>query len=211
MDGWRGSVGISTRAWHQERSSRVRPCFSGPKTRAMRPPDASFGARTAVRSGSEITGCSGLRWVRVPVPATKVQSATASARVARLSGVEEQFGRANGGARLAPVGCVGRDNREVSRARSWPWRAPPRRCSEDCAARRGPLRPVGMEWARHDCSACLSTPKLLNSDHLWSPIRSTSRRKRKRCVPRRDGAMRAAGFRRPAATSACATGARRAC
>ena len=92
IDGCLGAVGISTSWWQNERSSRVSPRFSEPKTRATRPPRAISCSTNGASAGSETTGCSGFRWASVPVPITSVQSATASAGLA-ASCILEQLRR----------------------------------------------------------------------------------------------------------------------
>ena len=103
-------MGIVTRTWQSERFSRVRPCFSGPKTSATRPPrspsQCSIPCDHWRRSGrgSRTTGCSALRWVNAfQCPRRACNPPRLPPEMAHSLAVSEQLRCADGRLCLAPV------------------------------------------------------------------------------------------------------------
>ena len=116
MEGCRGSVGISTRMWQKERSSRVSPCFSGPKTRAIRLPLPKALATRGARLSSLTTGCSALRWVKRASAKHERAIPHCLGQRGCLTSVCQQLGRADSGASFAPMRFVGGNHGELREA-----------------------------------------------------------------------------------------------
>ena len=152
IEGWRMSsccsIGMVRSQWQWLSSSLLRPVFSEPKSSATRPfsrVSSVWMARAA--SGRACSGCWSARSPTAVVPTTSVQSATASATVAKVcaSAGWRRHRRRSVRSRRERRSRSPRADGE-SRNRAWP--GPPRRYCWDCVrvpARRRCGRVVGGE------------------------------------------------------------------